>query len=161
MALDSRQGAITSSAVGADILTITTHRAIRLSNGQGVRVTEMLPLERLVEVQIHDVSAPIDKLKDGLVALMIGVALGWATFQIFDVPFLTLLIGGIPILFAVFMISGYLFPDEEGSLLLHAPGRTLKQPLLTNEARRDAYLIAHRIFALIVASTASRQVDRP
>jgi hypothetical protein len=146
LALDSRHGAITSSAVGADVLTITTCRAVRFGSGRSVRVTEMLSLDRIVEVQIEEVSVPIDNLKNGLIALAIGVALGWVAFQIFDTPFLTLLIGGISILFAVFMIASYLFPDEEGALLLHAPGRALKQPLLTDQARRDAHLVAHCVF---------------
>jgi hypothetical protein len=63
--------------------------------------------------------------------------------------------GGVPTLLGVFLLSGYLFPDEDGALLLHTSGHAVRQPLRTAEARRDAYLVAHRIYELIADATPS------
>jgi hypothetical protein len=149
LALDSHEGAINSSAAGKDTLTVTTRRVIRLGRQGGVRTTAIVPLDRLTAVEVSDVERDNGRLVNGLVALVIGAALGWVSWAVFAVTLISLVVGGLPILVAVFLISGYVFPDDEGALLLHANGYTLRQPLLTTESRRDAYLVAHRLYELM------------
>lgn len=149
LAIDSRSGAVTSPATGGDVLTVTTQRAIRLGVAGGVRITEVVPLDRIVHIEVDDVSRDSSRLVKGLFALAIGVTFGWVAQAVLAVTLISLLVGGIPTLVAVFMISGYLFPDEEGALLLHTAGSVLRQPLLTAASRRDAYLVAHRVYELM------------
>lgn len=149
LALDSNVGAVHSPAKGDNTLTVTTHRIIRLGHAGGAWDTEVVPLNRINEVEVLDVSRDMGKLKNGLLAVVGGALLAWIIWQVFEVMPFVILGGGIPTLFGVFLLSGYLFPDEDGALLLHTSGHALRQPLRTAEARRDAYLVAHRIYELI------------
>jgi hypothetical protein len=158
LALDSHEGAINSSTSGKDTLTVTTRRVIRLGRVGGVRTTAVVPLDRLTAVEVSDVERDGGRLTNGLVALVIGLALGWVTWAVFAVTLISLVVGGLPILVAVFLISGYVFPDDEGALLLHSPGYTLRQPLLSSESRRDAYLVAHRLYELMADLSMARPV---
>ena len=149
LALDSRTGAVTSPAVGGDVLTVTTRRAIRLGGAGGARITEIVPLDRIVHIEVDDVSRDSGRLVNGLITLFIGVVFGWVAQALLAVTLISLLVAGIPILIAVFMISGYLFPDDEGALVLYTAGSVLRHPLLSAESRRDAYLVAHRVYELM------------
>lgn len=149
LALDSQEGAINSSAAGKDTLTVTTRRVIRLGRQGGVRTTAVVPLDRLTAVEVSDVERDSGRLTNGLVALVVGLALAWVSWAVFETALFSLIAGGLPVLAAVFLISGYVFPDDDGALLLHASGYTLRQPLLSTESRRDAYLVAHRVYELM------------
>jgi len=149
IALDSNVGAVHSPAKGDNTLTVTTHRIIRLGHAGGAWDTEIVPLNRINEVEVFDVSRDLGKLKNGLLSIVGGGLLAWIIWQVFEVMPFVILGGGVPTLFGVFLLSGYLFPDEDGALLLHISGHALRQSLRTAEARRDAYLVAHRIYELI------------
>jgi len=149
LALDSNVGAVHSPAKGDNTLTVTTHRVIRLGHAGGAWDTEVVPLNRIHEIEILDVSRDSSKLKNGLLALAAGVLLAWIIWQVFEVMPFVILSGGLLTLVGVWQLSGYLFPDEDGALLLHTGSHAVRHPLLTTEARRDAYLVAHRIYELI------------
>lgn len=154
LALDSHEGAINASTAGKDTLTVTTRRVIRLGRQGGVRTTAVVPLDRLTAVEVSDVERDTGRLANGMIALVIGAALAWVSWAIFETTMFSLVAGGVPTLIAVFMISGYVFPDDDGALLLHASGYTLRQPLLSSESRRDAYLVAHRVYELMATVVA-------
>jgi hypothetical protein len=149
LALDSRAGTVASPVMGRDILTITTRRAIRLAEVGGMRTTEIVRLDSVLHIEIKDVSRDLGRLVNGLVALAIGIVFGWVAQALLAVTLISLLVGGIPILGAIFMISRYLLPDEEGALILYTAGSILRHPLLSVESRRDAYLLAHRVYELM------------
>jgi hypothetical protein len=149
LALDSQEGAINASTVGKDTLTVTTRRVIRLGRQGGVRTTVVVPLDRLTAVEVSDVERDTGRLVNGLIALLVGAALGGISWLILEVTLISLIFGGVPTLIAVFLISGYVFPDDDGALLLHSAGYTLRQPLLSADSRRDAYLVAHRVYELM------------
>ena len=154
LALDSREGAINSSMAGADTLTVTTHRVIRLGVSGGAKTTEVAPLDRVSAVEVLDVSRDNGRLTKALIALGAGLLLAWLTWNLFDhVVLFSLVAGGLPVLGAVYLLTGYLFPDEEGALLLHCTGHTMRQPLLSEQSRHDAYLVAHRIYELMAGAS--------
>jgi len=149
LALDSHEGTINASTVGKDTLTVTTRRVIRLGRRGGVRTTAVVPLDRLTAVEVLDVERDTGYLAQALLALVIGAALAWIVWMIFETRLFSLISGGVPTLVAVFLITRYVFPDDDGALLLHTSGYTLRQPLLSSESRRDAYLVAHRVYELM------------
>jgi hypothetical protein len=149
LALDSRKGAVTSSATGRNLLTVTTHRAILLGAGGGKRTTSLMPLDRLTGIEVVDVSRPTERLTQGLIVLGVGVIIGWLSWAVVGVALISLIVGGLPVLAAVYMLAGYVFPDEDGEFVLHAGGHVMRQPLLSENSRRDAYLVAHRLYELM------------
>jgi hypothetical protein len=151
LALDAERGALHEPRGGQHVLTLTNHRAIKLSASASQRTTAVVPLARLSAVEVQDVSRPSAKLSQGLVLAGVGVFLAWLSWMITGVLLVPLLLGGLPLLAAVYLLSAYAFPDAEGELVLHAEGYTLHQPLRTADARRDAYLVAHRIYELMAA----------
>jgi hypothetical protein len=153
LALDSQEGAINSSTVGKDTLTITTRRAIQLGRQGGVRTTAVVPLDRLTAVEVSDVERDSGRLTNGLIFLSIGAVVGWISWTVLAVTFVSLVLGGPFILLSVFLIAGYVFPDADGALLLHAGGYTLRQPLRSADSRRDAYLVAHRVYELMAEAS--------
>ncbi|MEK9659433.1 MAG: hypothetical protein VW450_05775 [Chloroflexota bacterium] len=154
LALDAERGALHEPRGGQHVLTLTNHRAIKLSAAASQRTTAVVPLARLSAVEVQDASRPSAKLSQGLLLAGVGVFLGWLSWVITGVLLVPLLLGGLPLLAAVYLLSAYAFPDAEGQLVLHAGGFTLCQPLRTAYARRDAYLVAHRIYELMAAANA-------
>ena len=155
MALDAHRGVVTSPTEGENVLTITTHRAILLTQEAGKRTTGLLPLGKLTGVEVIDVSRAVERLPKGLLLLALGAVLGWLSWVVVDVLFVSLVVGGLPVLASIYMLTGYAFPDQEGALVLHTGGYVLRQPLRSADARRDAYLIAHRLSELMEAGGAS------
>lgn len=159
LALDSRDGAINERAVGKDTLTVTTRRLIRLGHRGGRRTTAAVPLDRLTAIEVIDIERDNARLMSGLISLVVGAALGWVSWTILAVMPLSLVLGGLPVLVAVFLISDYVFTDEDGALVVYVDGYVLRQPLLSRESRRDAYFIAHRIYELMAVSASSAHAN--
>jgi hypothetical protein len=159
LALDSQAGALNSSTAGEDTLTITTRLAIRVGRQGDVCTTAVVPLDRLTAVEISDVERDSSRLRNGLIFLAIGIAAGWVTWSVLAVTIFSLLLAGPFTLLSIFLIAGYVFPDADAALLLHAGGYTLRQPLRSAASRRDAYLVAHRIYELM--ADASRAASPP
>ena len=155
MALDAHRGVVTSPTEGENVLTITTHRAILLTQAAGKRTTGLLPLAKLTGVEVIDVSRAGERLPKGLLLFALGALLGWLSWVVVGVLVVSLVVGGLPILASVYMLTGYAFPDQEGALVLHTAGYVLSQPLRSADARRDAYLVAHRLYELMEAGGAS------
>ena len=155
LALDARRGVVTSSEVGENVLTVTTHRAILLSSEPGKRTTALLPLNKLTGVEVVDVYRATERLPQGLLLLAAGGLLGWLSWMIFGVVLLSLLVGGLPVLAAIYILTGYALPDQDGALVLHAGDYSLRHVLRSADARRDAHLVAHRLYEL--ASMAGRE----
>ena len=150
LALDSKKGAVNSAWAGPDSLTITTRRAIRLSVQSGRRITSIMPLERITGIDVVDVTRASERLTQGLIILGVGIVLGWFSWAVAGVTLISLVVGGLPVLVAIYMLAGYAFPDNDGMLVLHSGGHTLEQTLLSSDARRDAYLVAHRLYELTI-----------
>lgn len=156
MALDAQRGAVSAPQGGADLLTVTSHRAVRTSGQAGRRTTSIVPLSGVTAIDVVDVSRPSERLSQGLLVLAVGIVLGWVSWAVINVALVSLLVGGLPVLAAVYMLAGYLFPDAQGELVLHAGAYSLHQPLTSNDSRRDAYLVAHRIYELMAGDDARR-----
>jgi hypothetical protein len=150
--LDARQGVVTQPTAGHNILTVTSCRAIQLSQETGKHTTSLVPLERLSSVEVVNTSRPGTRMAQGALLLGIGILLGLVVWATLEALLLILIAGGLPTLVGIYLLAGYVFPDGQGELLLHADGLTLRTPLLSPAARRDAYLVAHRVFELMAAA---------
>ena len=148
LALDARRGVVTASEAGENVLTVTTHRVILRSAEPGKRTTALLPLSKLTGVEVLDVYRATERLPQGLLLLAAGVLLGWLSWTIVGVVLISLLLGGLPVLAAIYILTGYVLPDQEGALVVHAGGYALRHVLRSADARRDAYLVAQRLYEL-------------
>lgn len=149
LTLHAEAGALLAHQPEGDVLTVTNRRAIKLGASTGVRTTSLLPLGKITGVDVLDVSRPTERLGQGILLLVVGLALGGISWAVAGLFIVSLLLGGIPILASVYVLAGWAFPDAEGELRLHAPGQMLSQPLRSPAARRDAYRAAQRIYELI------------
>ena len=154
IALDAEIGASSAPppTAGRDVLVVTNHRAIKTGESAGTRTTSLLPLAGMTGIEVVDISRSPERLTQGLIALAVGIALGAASWIVAEVPLISLIIGGLPLLAAVYLLAGYAFPDAEGELVLHSGGQSVRLPLRTQDSRRDAYLVAHRLYELLAAS---------
>ena len=171
--IDADLGALPTHRPEGEVLTVTNRRAIKLGASAGVRTTSLIPLGRITGVEVLDVSRPTDRLGQGILLLVVGLALGGISWAVVNVPVVSLLLGGIPVLAAVYALAGWAFPNAEGELRIHAPGQTISQPLRSPAARRDAYRAAQRVYELIAEPRAeqdpvgapspgrARDTDRP
>ena len=148
LALDAQRGVVAASEVGENVLTVTTHRAILLSSSSGKRTTMLLPLSRLTGVEVVDVYRANERLPQGLLLLAAGALLGWLSWTIVSVVLISLLVGGLPVLAAIYILTGYALPDQDGALVLHAGDYSLRHVLRSADARRDAHLVADRVYEL-------------
>ena len=155
IALDAEIGASSAPppTAGRDLLVVTNHRAIKTGESGGARTTSLLPLTGMTGIEVVDISRSPDRLTQGLLALAVGIVLGWVSWIVAGVPLISLIIGGLPLLAAVYLLSGYAFPDAEGELVLHSGGQSVRLPLRTKDSRRDAYLVAHRLYELLTAAS--------
>jgi hypothetical protein len=148
LALDSQRGMLTNPSSDGSVVTVTNQRAIHQSAKSGKRITGVLSLGRLSGMEVIDVGRPSQRLGQGLLAIGAGVVLGVLAWALFSETLFVLILGGLPALMGVYLLSGYIFPDEAGELTLYAGSYTMRLPLLTENARRDAYLVANRITEL-------------
>ncbi len=151
LALDAQRGVVNSSAIGENVLTVTTLRAILLSSEPGKRTTALLPLSKLTGVEVVDVYRATERLPQGLLLLAAGALLGWLSWIVVGVVLISLLVGGLPVLAAIYILTGYALPDQDGALVLHAGDYSLRHVLRSANARRDAHLVAQRLYELAAA----------
>ncbi|MEE8517697.1 MAG: hypothetical protein V3S98_01060 [Dehalococcoidia bacterium] len=156
LALDEKLGAVTSPDPTQNALTVTDRRVIKRGNQGGKRVTSIIPHDRLTAVEVVDAARSHERLSQGLIILGIGIALAWISWAVVGLVLVSLIVGGFPILAAVYMLAGYALPDTEGELVLHAGSYAVRQPLLSADARTDAYLVAGRISELMVVGDSER-----
>ena len=155
--LDARLGCVTPPSGGPQALMVTSQRAILFNHKPGNKTTSLLPLARLISVEVVDVSRSRARLVQGLLLLGTGLVLGIGIWTVLEVRLFVLVAGGVPALVGVYLLSAYLFPSEKSGLLLHSGGHapsdggTLRMPLLSDNAQRDAYLVAHRLSELVAA----------
>ena len=167
LGFDSRQGLVTHPDGRGQRLTVTSHRAIQLGQGQGKRTTSLVALDQLSGVEIVDVWRPTGRLAQSLLLLSVGILLGLLVWTVLGPWLLVLVASGLPTLVGIYLLAGYLFPDEHGELVLHAHGYAVRVPLLEERAKRDAYHVAHRVFELMAArqratpTSSPRQVPDP
>ncbi len=159
LGFDSQHGGISHSSGSQHSLTVTSHRAIQSSRGSGRKSTSLLPLDRVSSVEVVDVTRPATRLAQGVLFLGVGGLLGLVAWAVLEAFLFVLVAGGLPSLVGVYLLAGYLFPDDQGELVLHAPGYAMRVPLRSADARRDAYLVAHRLFELMVGRSASQVQD--
>ena len=159
LALDAQLGVVGSSAAGENVLTVTTHRAILVTSEPGKRTTALLPLSKLTGVEVVDVHRAAERLPQGLLLLAAGVLLGWLSWIVVGVVLISLLVGGLPILAAVYMLTGYALPDQDGALVLHAGDYSLRHVLRSADARRDAHLVAQRLYELASAGGSEPEAE--
>ncbi len=158
LALDAQRGALAQPGDGGELLTLTTHRAIRLGRQAGKRTTAALLLDRLTAVEITDVGRSARRMAQGLLVLGASLVLGAVIWVVLDVFLFALLVAGVPGLIGIYILAGYAFPDDRGELALHAGAYALRLPLLSEAARRGSYLLAQRVFELM--ALASPRVER-
>ncbi len=147
IALDATDGALDSPPQRGDALVLTTHRIIRFAESASERALALLPLSSVAAVEIVDISRPAQRLGTGLFLLVVSALLGLISWSMFAIPFVSLLLGGIPALISVYALAGWAFPDGEGALRIYTHGHAFTQPLRSPAARRDAYLIAQHLSA--------------
>ena len=156
MGLDARLGGVTPPPSDRrNMLMVTSHRAILTSHRGGKRTTSLLPLEKLTGIEVVDVSRPSGRLLQGLLFLGIGLLLGIGINIVVkaNTTLFVVVGGGLPTLVGVYLLAAYFFPDQQGELVLHAGVHTVRMPLLSASARRDAHLVAHRLSELSFAAT--------
>ena len=149
LALDEKLGVVTSATPSQNAMSVTDRRVIMRRNESGKRVTSILPHDRLTAVEIIDAARSQERLSQGLIVLGIGIALTTISWMVVGLVLVSLIVGGFPILAAVYMLAGYALPDTEGEIVLHAGALSARQSLLSAHARRDAYLVAGRISELM------------
>jgi len=161
LGLDSKRGMLTDPTPGNNAVTITNKRAIHRSSEAGKHTTGVLSLERLSGIGIIDVGRPSRQLGQGLLSIGVGTVLGALAWALFSETLFVLILGGLPALAGVYLLSGYIFPDETGELTLYAGSYTMHLPLLTEDARNDAYLVVDRISELSAMGPSASREDTP
>ncbi len=153
VAIDAASGVLTSPPQRGDALIVSNQRAIKVGSSTGAHTTTLVPLSNLTAVEVLTVSRPSERLGQGMLLLVIGAALGLISWSIIGVPFVSLLLGGLPVLVAVYVLAGWAFPDGEGELRLFAQGHVITQPLRSANAKRDSHLVAQRLYELMTGTS--------
>ena len=161
LAIDAQLGVVGSSAGGENVLTLTTQRAILLRTEPGKRTTVLLPLSKLTGVEVVDVYRATERLPQGLLLLGVGALAAWLSWIVVGVVLISLLVGGLPVLAAVYILTGYALPDQDGALVLHAGDYSLRHVLRSADARRDAYFVAQRLYELASAAGSETAAEVP
>ncbi len=153
VAIDAASGVLTSPPQRGDALIVTNQRAIKAGSYTGAHTTTLVPLSNLTAVEVLSVSRPSERLGQGMLLLVVGAALGLISWSVIGVPFVSLLLGGLPVLVAVYVLAGWAFPDGEGELRLYAQGHVIVQPLRSSNAKRDSHLVAQRLYELMTGAS--------
>ena len=148
MVFDARDGLVHESAPRGDALVVTNERVVRDGAADGARVVSMFPLNALAAVEVSDNGRSFERLGQGIVLVAAGLILGGISWFILEIQVLSVILGGLPILAGIYMLTGWAFPDTEGALQLYAPGHAIALPLRSTVARESVYTAMGRIYEL-------------
>lgn len=148
MVFDARNGLVSESDPRGEALVVTNERVVRDGLTEGSRVVSMFPLSDLTAVEVSDSGRSLERLGQGIVLAAVGLVIGGLSWFILEVQVLSVILGGLPILAGVYMLTGWVFPDTEGALHLYAPGHAIAIPLRSSAAREGVYAAMRRIYEL-------------
>lgn len=148
MVFDSRGGLVSEFAPRGEAVVVTNERVVRDGHAEGGRVVSMFPLQDLAAVEVSDSGRSFERLAQGITLVAVGLILGGLSWFILEIQVLSVILGGLPILAGIYILTGYAFPDSEGSLHLYAPGHAIALPLRSSEAREGVYAAMRRIYEL-------------
>ena len=131
-----------------DALVVTNERVVRDGVADGARVVSMFPLRELAAMEVADNGRSFERLGQGIVLVAAGLVLGGLSWFILEIQVLSVILGGLPILAGIYMLTGWAFPDTEGALQLYAPGHAIALPLRSAAARASVYAAMQRIYEL-------------
>ena len=145
---DSRGGLAPGPTPGGDAIILTNERVMRDGAANKTRVVSMFPLRELSAVEVANAERSFDQLVVGFVLIGAGLVLGGLSWFILSVEVLSVVLGGLPILAGIYMLTGWIFPDTEGALHLYAQGHALAIPLRSAAARQSVYEAMQLIYEL-------------
>ncbi len=148
MVFDARNGLLSESDPRGEALVVTNERVLRDGVAEGARVVSMFPLSDLAAVEVSDSGRSLERLGQGIVLAAVGLVLGGLSWFILEIQVLSVVLGGLPILAGIYMLTGWAFPDTEGALHLYAPGHAIALPLRSATAREGVYAAMRRIYEL-------------
>lgn len=148
MVFDARNGLVSESDQRGEALVVTNERVMRDGVAEGVRVVSMFPLSGLAAVEVSDSGRSLERLGQGIVLAAVGLVVGALSWFILEVQVLSVILGGLPVLAGIYMLTGWVFPDTEGALHLYAPGHAIALPLRSEAAREGVYAAMRRIYEL-------------
>ncbi|MXY59404.1 MAG: hypothetical protein F4Y96_02690 [Chloroflexi bacterium] len=143
---DAQGGLVAEPAPRTDALVVTNERVVRDGVADGARVVSMFPLRELAAMEVADNGRSFEKLGQGIVLVAAGLILGGLSWFILEIQVLSVILGGLPILVGIYMLTGWAFPDNAGSLQLYAPGHAIALPLQSAAARESVYTAMQRIY---------------
>ena len=158
---DARGGLVAEPTPGTDALVVTNERVVRDGVADGSRVVSMFPLRELAAMEVADNGRSMDRLGQGIVLVAAGLILGGLSWFILEIQVLSVILGGLPILAGIYMLTGWAFPDSEGALQLYAPGHAIALPLRSVEARESVYTAMQRIYELRWGAQAASVMETP
>ena len=148
MVFDARNGLVSESAPRGESVVVTSERVVRDGVAEGARVVSMFPLQDLAAVEVSDSGRSFERLAQGITLAAVGLVLGGLSWFILEIQVLSVVLGGLPILAGIYMLTGWAFPDTEGALHLYAPGHAIALPLRSAAAREGVYAAMRRIYEL-------------
>ena len=158
---DARGGLVAEPAPRTDALVVTNERVVRDGVADGSRVVSMFPLRELAAMEVADNGRSVEKLGQGIVLVAAGLILGGLSWFILEIQVLSVILGGLPILAGIYMLTGWAFPDAEGALQLYAPGHAIALPLQSPAARESVYEAMQRIYELRWGAQAVPVIETP
>ena len=158
---DAQGGLVPEPAPRTDALVVTNERVVRDGVADGARVVSMFPLRELAAMEVADNGRSFEKLGQGIVLVAAGLILGGLSWFILEIQVLSVILGGLPILAGIYMLTGWAFPDNAGSLQLYAPGHAIALPLQSAAARESVYAAMQRIYELRWGSQPEPRTEAP
>ena len=158
---DAQGGLVAEPAPRTDALVVTNERVVRDGVADGARVVSMFPLHELAAMEVADNGRSFEKLGQGIVLVAAGLILGGLSWFILEIQVLSVILGGLPILAGIYMLTGWAFPDNAGSLQLYAPGHAIALPLQSAAARESVYAAMQRIYELRWGSQPEPRTEAP
>ncbi len=148
MVFDARGGLVSESDARGEAVVVTSERVVRDGVAEGGRVVSMFPLQDLAAVEVSDGGRSFERLAQGITLVAVGLVLGGLSWFILEIQVLSVILGGLPVLAGIYMLTGWAFPDTEGALNLYAPGHAIALPLRSPAAREGVYAAMRRIYEL-------------
>ena len=158
---DAQGGLVAEPDPRTDALVVTNERVVRDGVADGARVVSMFPLRELAAMEVADSARSFERLGQGIVLVAAGLIFGGLSWFILEIQVLSVILGGLPILAGIYMLTGWAFPDNEGTLQLYAPGHAIALPLRSAAARESVYTAMQRIYELRWGGQAGKQAEEP
>ncbi len=146
LTLEGRYGLLEEPPLKDSFIALTSQRLIAFTREDNKQRRVLISLDNVDSVEVVDQTRTAKPLITGGLMLVGALVVAWAAAALRLEGIVPWLIAGILVVLAAVTASTYVVAEETANIIFRTRGTEVSLPLLTSQAKTDAYLLANALF---------------